>query len=881
MNKRFFSLLLCCAFALTAALPVWAAKQQPTPTLLTIDSAEEFLQFTEHCRLDRYSQNLQVTLQADIDLSGTGFAGVPIFCGSFEGDGHTIAGLEITAEGTALGLFRYLTADAVVQNLTVEGQVTPEGSRSRVGGIAGENAGLILNCRFAGTVSGGDRVGGIAGRNTVTGIIQSCHTAGDVHGNHFVGGIAGDNTGVVRSCENTAAVNTTEQQNTVELGDITLDTLTNAEATNTVTDIGGIAGVSSGVLRECTNRGEVGYRQMGYNIGGIAGTQNGYITGCENYAPVQGRKEVGGIVGQLEPATVIEYSADTLQILDGQLNTMSGLVTQAGANAQTNAGQISSQLSQLQDQTQTARDALAALTPDPNAPQPPDEDAILAAQNSLGAALDAMPGTISGIAVSTQNTVTGLGRDLQAISGQMNAMRKTLDQAEETLGGSVKDVSDADTPKLLTGKVELCRNSGAVLADLNVGGIAGAMAMENDLDIWQDWQQSGDSSLNFSGEVRAVVLGCENHGTVTAKKQNCGGIVGWQSLGLVSNCSSTGLLDSEGADYVGGIAGQSAGYIRSCYSKCELWADSYAGGIAGSAAVATDCRSLVLLYTGTEAVGEVLGSKTEPTQEVEKPIDGNLFVSAAQHLGGIDGISYAGQAEPLTLEEFLALENLPGMFRLVQVHFLFADGTKQSVSVELGSALDAAAVPPLPQRQGFLARWAGLEQAELDCLLYDLTFCAEYLPLDSVLKSTEEENSRPLLLAQGGFTDRAVLQVEPCADTPAVQQGEQLLRCLTVHCTEPDGMTGGRLLLPDGADADRMTLLRRTADGSWQPAEAAPDGSYLVFSLQSSDSALALVQAAPAPLWPWAAGGAVLLAAAAALLHRRKRAKAGQKAVAD
>ncbi|MBQ7859264.1 MAG: hypothetical protein IJ347_03905, partial [Faecalibacterium sp.] len=313
MNKRFFSLLLCCAFALTAALPVWAAKQQPTSTLLTIDSAEEFLQFTEHCRLDRYSQNLQVTLQADIDLSGTGFAGVPIFCGSFEGDGHTIAGLEITAEGTALGLFRYLTADAVVQNLTVEGQVTPEGSRSRVGGIAGENAGLILNCRFAGTVSGGDRVGGIAGRNTVTGIIQSCHTAGDVHGNHFVGGIAGDNTGVVRSCENTAAVNTTEQQNTVELGDITLDTLTNAEATNTVTDIGGIAGVSSGVLRECTNRGEVGYRQMGYNIGGIAGTQNGYITGCENYAPVQGRKEVGGIVGQLEPATVIEYSADTLQ----------------------------------------------------------------------------------------------------------------------------------------------------------------------------------------------------------------------------------------------------------------------------------------------------------------------------------------------------------------------------------------------------------------------------------------------------------------------------------------------------------------------------------------------------------------------------------------
>lgn len=38
-------------------------------TELTIASLEEFLAFSENCRLDSYSQNLAVILEADIDLS--------------------------------------------------------------------------------------------------------------------------------------------------------------------------------------------------------------------------------------------------------------------------------------------------------------------------------------------------------------------------------------------------------------------------------------------------------------------------------------------------------------------------------------------------------------------------------------------------------------------------------------------------------------------------------------------------------------------------------------------------------------------------------------------------------------------------------------------
>ena len=41
--------------------------------------------------------------------------------------------------------------------------------------------------------------------------------------------------------------------------------------------------------------------------------------------------------------------------------------------------------------------------------------------------------------------------------------------------------------ELLAAKVEECENHGPVLADMNAGGIAGAMAVENDMDVFEDW----------------------------------------------------------------------------------------------------------------------------------------------------------------------------------------------------------------------------------------------------------------------------------------------------------------------------------------------------------------------------------------------------------
>ena len=295
MSKRIFCLLLCAFLLSSLILPVFATEEEVPPaaevvTTIFIGNEESFLRFAENCRLDSYSRELQVELLQDLDLTGFDFSGVPIFCGTFLGNGHTISGLNITANGSAMGLFRYLSPEAVVRDLTVAGTVSPQGSQTLVGGIAGSNAGSIQNCTFQGSITGSDQVGGIAGSNTVTGIIENCQLSGLIHGDHFIGGIAGSNTGVIRGCINKASVNITPQQNSVDLSDITLDNITNSESANTVTDIGGIAGSNGGVIRDCDNFADIGYRHMGYNIGGIAGSTMGYIVQSQNFGNISGRK---------------------------------------------------------------------------------------------------------------------------------------------------------------------------------------------------------------------------------------------------------------------------------------------------------------------------------------------------------------------------------------------------------------------------------------------------------------------------------------------------------------------------------------------------------------------------------------------------------------
>lgn len=823
--------LFLCACILLLNIPV-----QATETVLTISDSEQFLAFAENCRLDTYSQGLQVKLTADLDLSGLDFEPIPIFSGDFDGNGHRISGLHICATGSNIGLFRYVTETATVENLYVEGSVQPEGSRSSIGAIAGMNSGKIRACFFTGTVIGADQVGGLVGVNTVTGMIeQSGIDSGSICGNHFTGGIAGKNAGVIRECYNKAAVNETVQQNSVDISDITIDTITNAEAVNTVTDIGGIAGISTGVIRSCQNSGTVGYPQIGYNIGGIAGSQSGYILECTNTGTVSGRKEVGGIVGQMEPVTYVDYSTDTLQILKAQLGQVSALANSASANAQNNAADLQQQLGQLQQHTDVAKDAVDVLLPDPDDPTPPDPDSVAAAQNNLASSLGAIPSTMEGITNTAEMTTTALSRDLLALSAGINSVSQTLNNASENLGGTISDVSDADTENDLTGKVDRCINFGAVFADLNGGGIAGAMSFENDLDPEADILISGDLSLNFDTSLRCVILNCTNQAAVTVKKSNIGGIVGWQSMGLVKLCTNTGTLDAQAADNAGGIAGSSAGYIRSCNVKCHIEGNIAVGGIAGIGAVVTDCRSMTQLQ-GAEQTGSILGIREDSYMTEETPIRDNYYFVSGKDPGAIDGISYAGSAQGLAPEAFLALEGLSQIFTAVTVVFTFEDGTREQISLTAGGSLPAEDIPAIPQKEGFTAHWEGLPENGLEAVYFDTAFCVVYTPLLITLPGTaNNQTGTPIFLAQGQFP----------TGTPFITEERNEPGSIAAYnlVFSPDGtVTHLRWLLPEGYSAKDVTV-QLLGDNGWQAVSFTQEGSYLVFPASNTATAVALYPA--------------------------------------
>lgn len=303
---------------------------------VVISDRDELIAFSKNCTLDTWSVGKTVELTADIDMTDVSFCPIPTFGGTFNGNGHKITNLSISKSGSDIGLFRYIQESGQVCDLNVIGKVTPGGSMSRIGGIAGNNFGVIQGCSFSGIVEGENKIGGIAGNNT--GQILSCSTGGSVSGQNFTGGIAGENDGYISGCENQAAVNTSPEEKKRSLTDI--DTDAGALVENIITDreeneeesvlghtdTGGVAGYNTGIIQGCKNAADVGYQHIGYNVGGIAGRQSGYILGCSNSRIIRGRKDIGGIVGQAEPYITLTISDTTLDEVKKQLDSLNSMI---------------------------------------------------------------------------------------------------------------------------------------------------------------------------------------------------------------------------------------------------------------------------------------------------------------------------------------------------------------------------------------------------------------------------------------------------------------------------------------------------------------------------------------------------------------------------
>lgn len=261
------------------------------------------------------SQSYSAVLTADIDLGYRPWT--PIGCyvdwrdnhpyrGVFDGQGHTVSGLYVTALSNGYaGLFGYTSGNTTIKNLTVEGEIRLEdvSTAKYIGGIVGEANAKLESCVSRVRISAagfGTRdtcaVGGIVGK--LSGAMTDCRFEGSIditckRGGAYisggVGGLAGNAAGgALTRCVNTGAV-------TVDKG----------------TGVGGIAGITSRevTFTQCANTGHIsndttavlssGEKPKG-GTGGILGvgkSGNVSISLCYNTGTVSGTTIVGGILG--------------------------------------------------------------------------------------------------------------------------------------------------------------------------------------------------------------------------------------------------------------------------------------------------------------------------------------------------------------------------------------------------------------------------------------------------------------------------------------------------------------------------------------------------------------------------------------------------------
>ena len=350
------AILLICALLLSLAAPVGAAGSR-----ITIRTPEDLVELSRRCSLDSWSRGKTVVLSADLDLSDVEFSSIPTFGGTFDGQGYTISGLTITGSGNVRGLFRYLQSGGVVQNVSLEVTIEPTDLQDSLGGLVGNNRGSVRNCTVTGSIQGETNIGGIIGVNESSGKIINSTFSGSVTGEHYVGGIAGQNLGSILQCVNQGKINTVAVEGEADLEDLDSRPLNSTENLPACTDIGGITGFSTGVLQSCKNTGPVGYEHVGYNVGGIAGRQSGYLNGCTNQGVILGRKDVGGIAGQLEPEIFLRYGEDLLNQLWSELGTLGDQVDHLLSDLNSTNTSTTAQLQMLSSHAGTAQDAAGEL----------------------------------------------------------------------------------------------------------------------------------------------------------------------------------------------------------------------------------------------------------------------------------------------------------------------------------------------------------------------------------------------------------------------------------------------------------------------------------------------------------------------------------------
>lgn len=252
------------------------------------------------------------------------------FNGTFDGDGHKISGLYLSASVDNKGLFGATAKNAIIQNLSLKNSYFTS-TKDRIGSIAGRGAGILDTVYSDAIVVGnGANVGGIFGTDVDGGVkMNNCWFAGSVTNNtenassRATGGLIGTivNPSIITNCMNTAPV-------------------TSEKVTTAATRVGGLIGYVNHVglsVSCCLNAGKVtaGYLTSGY--GALVGSCNVALTNKikDSYA-ISGTSEGDELAkGSLSNAV----DRTTTKIVSLENATATNALTNMPALFQYNAGE--------------------------------------------------------------------------------------------------------------------------------------------------------------------------------------------------------------------------------------------------------------------------------------------------------------------------------------------------------------------------------------------------------------------------------------------------------------------------------------------------------------------------------------------------------------
>ena len=461
----------------------------------------------------------------------------------------------------------------------------------------------------------------------------------------------------------------------------------------------------------------------------------------------------------------------------------------------------------------------------------------------------------------TDQMTQGAAQDRQELHATTQAMLDQLEQVRQAIYGlgeepevTVNDLTDQveEGP----GFIGSCTVSASVQGDVNVGGIAGAVAPELGDDPEATFDL-GDMELlsDVTATMRAVIRQCRYDGNLSAKTECSGGIAGRCEAGAILDCAARGTVET-GGDYCGGIAGRTRGKILRCAALVDLNGQSWLGGVAGLGKDLTDCRSMVQAQGDGEYRGAIAGEATGT-------LSGNCYLQ--EELAGLDGVDYAGEAEGLEFDAFAQLSGLPEDFLTFSYRFESEGALVAEVPFSYGGDLDLSLVPAPPKGEDSYGQWLDFPTRNLR---RSRVIQAQFAQPTTTL-ADQEGVAR--LLAEGNFSPDAALTTSE-RELP----GQTGLDAAPVEAWQY-AVTGSKedtvtlRLYTGGTKHPAAALLQ---NGVWVRADSTLDGSYLVFQAPVQGE-VALLEEDNVSVWLLLAGAGALLAlvAAGGLLHHRKKTK--------